>query len=281
MKSAAVFDATEQDFESTVMARSREVPVVVDFWAPWCGPCRTLGPTLEKLANEAQGGFVLAKVNVDENQRLAAAFRVQGIPAVKAVRDGQVIDEFTGALPESRVRAWLKNFVAAPGDDLVAAAAALEQRDPQEAAARYRLVLGQNPHHATALFGLGRVLMKLGDPEALAVLRDVPTDSPLFARAQAIMEARDFFEQSPDPAELEARVAAEPKDLEARYALAAGLIARGEEAAAMDHLLYIVQRNRALFDDGARKALLAVLALLGDEHALVADYRRRLANALF
>jgi putative thioredoxin len=131
-----VIEVNERTFDQEVIARSREAPVVVDFWAPWCGPCRTLGPTLERLAAEAKGAWVLAKVNVDENQRLAQAFRVQSIPAVVAVHQGKVVDQFVGALPESQVRAWLKRFVPEQGGSLLEAAQALEASGQPAAASR-------------------------------------------------------------------------------------------------------------------------------------------------
>jgi putative thioredoxin len=279
----AVIEVDEASFEAEVIARSRELPVVVDFWAPWCGPCRTLGPTLERLAASSGGAWLLAKVNVDENQRLAARYRVQGIPAVKAFRDGRVVDEFTGALPESRVRAWVGRLVPSPGDELVAVAAALEASDPQEAAARYRVALGSDPTNADALFGLGRLLLMQGDPEGQAALRDVPAGTPLYARAQAALSLGDFFAEAAGSQadELRARLAQGGADLEARYRLAAAEARRNQPAAALAELLAIVQRSRTFRDDGARKTMLALFALLGDTSPLVAEYRRKLANALF
>lgn len=269
-----VFDVTEQTFERDVIARSREVPVVVDFWAPWCGPCRSLGPTLERLAAEAQGTWVLAKLNTDQNQRLAQMFGIQSIPAVKAIKDGKIVEQFVGALPEGQVRAWLKKFVGSPGDDLLTAAQALEASNPQEAAARYRLILGDQPDHPTALFNLGRLLLMQGEAEGVATLKQVPQNEPLYARAQALLPLTEFFalaKSAPTSASGSA----------ARYVGAARSAQAGDYRTACDDLLTIVTYDRAYGDDAARKALLGLFAVLGDDHPLTTEYRRKLANALF
>jgi putative thioredoxin len=276
-----VFDVDERTFQNAVLERSRSAPVVVDFWAPWCGPCRVLGPTLERLASEAQGAFVLAKINVDENPRLAQAFRVQGIPAVKAFRDGRVVDEFTGALPETQVRAWLKRFVPAPGDQLVEAARALEVSDPAEAAARYRVALGDDPNNEAAQLGLGRVLVAQGQPEGIATLRQIGAGSSVYPQAQGWLTLADFFaEDGTGAAELKQHVETKPTDVEARYHLAASLARGRDYQGAVDQLLAIVERDRAFRDDGARKVLLALFAALGED-PIVAQGRRRLANLLY
>jgi putative thioredoxin len=280
--SPAVIEVNERDFQAQVLERSKTTPVVVDFWAPWCGPCRTLGPTLERLAGEAKGEWVLAKVNVDNNQRLSQSFRVQGIPAVKAFRDGKVVDEFAGALPESQVRAWLKRVVPAASDSLVAAAAAMEQHNPSEAAARYRLALGEDPDNTAALFSLGRLLVSQGDPEGVEALRQVPSGAPQYSRARAWLTLADFFEQAGDqaPGWLSQLGADTQDDSESRYRLAAHMAREGRFADAISQLLAIVERDRAFRDDAARKTLLALFEALGDD-PLVANGRRRLANALF
>jgi len=280
--SSAVIEVNERDFQSQVIERSKTTPVVVDFWAPWCGPCRTLGPTLERLAGEAKGAWVLVKVNVDNNQRLAQAFGIQGIPAVKAFRDGQVAEEFTGALPESQVRAWLKRVVPAASDGLVAAAAALEQSNPSEAAARYRLALGEDPNNTAALFSLGRLLVSQGHPEGVEALRQVPAGAPQYSRARAWLTLADFFEQAGDKASgwLNQLGADTRDDTESRYRLAAHMAREGRYADAIGQLLAIVERDRAFRDDAARKTLLALFEALGDD-PLVANGRRRLASVLF
>lgn len=278
-----VIEVNESSFGQDVLVQSQEVPVVVDFWAPWCGPCRTLGPLLERLATEARGAFILAKVNVDNNQRLAASYQVQGIPAVKAFRDGRVVDEFSGALPESQVRAWLQRVVPAPADKLAEKASALEQANPQQAQVLYRQALDIDARHPASLFGLGRMLVSAGDPAGVELLAQIPAGTPVYPRAQALIGLAGFLAgaANSDPAVLSQRIDRNGNDLEARYHLAAHLVGEKEYAQAMDQLLAIVMRNRAFEDDGARRVLLALFDTLGDDHALVATYRRKLANALF
>jgi len=253
----------------------------VDFWATWCGPCRTLGPTLERLAGEAKGAWVLAKINVDNNQQLSQTFGVQGIPAVKAFRDGNVVEEFAGAIPESQVRAWLKRVLPAASDGLVAAAAAMEQHDPSEAAARYRLALGDDPNNTVALFSLGRLLVTQGHPEGVEALSQVPSSAPQYARARAWLTLADFFEQAGESSGWLNQLGSEPQDdAESRFRTAAQMAREGRYADAINQLLTIIERYRAFRDDAARKTLLALFEALGDD-PLVANGRRRLASALF
>ena len=278
---AHVRDVDEATFEREVVERSRQVPVVVDFWAAWCGPCRTLGPVLERLAAAAGGDFELVKVDVDRNPRLAQRYRVQGIPAVKAFRDGQVVSEFTGALPEPRVREWLKEITPSAADRLAAEGRAAEDRGDAHAAERaYRATLGEEPGHAAAAVGLARLLADRGAlEEAEGLLRPLAADPEaqrLRTRLRFRAAARDA-----DVAALNARLAADPRDMEARYQL--GLALAGDEAyaAALDHLLEAVRLDRRYADDAARKAMIDIFNLLGDDDPRTQEYRRRLSSVLF
>ena len=278
-----VLDVDERSFQKEVLERSQAVPVVVDFWAPWCAPCRTLGPILEKLAAEAQGSWTLVKVNVDENPRLSQMFGVQGIPAVKAVHKGKLVSEFTGAQPESQVRAWLKQFMPEATEPTQIAPAVDELRDPQAAIASYRQLLSQDEKNAEARLGLGRVLAGLGDAEAIVVLREIEPGSALFAQSQAWQLLAELIAEhkQADAFGLLEKVDAEPANSEARYSLAANYIAGRRYEDAIEQLLAIVMRDRSFRDDGARKTLVALFTVLGDQHALVGSARKRLANLLF
>ncbi len=281
----AVIEVDERNFREEVLERSRTVPVVVDFWAPWCGPCRVLGPVLERAAKESNSGFVLAKINVDNNQRLAQTFRVQGIPAVKAFRDGKVVAQFEGALPESQVRTWLKQLTGtalSPIDQIAEEAGMLESRDPKAAEARYRAALATDPNHAASLLGLGRLLLTNGNSAGEELLGKIPADTPLHARAQAWITLANFMGSAEgSPTELSGQIARDSNDLEARYQLAAHQIRGQQYTDAIGELLAIIARNRLFRNDDARHMLLALFAALGDQNPLVPDGRKKLANLLF
>jgi len=268
------------DFQNKVIEESSRRPVVVDFWAPWCGPCKSLKPILEKLAAEYGGKFLLAKVNSDENQELAARYGVRGIPSVKAFIDGQPVDEFSGAIPEGEVRAFLDRLIPSPADEVRAQAA--EKRMAGDLSAALQLLADASrldPGHLGVRLDAAEIMLDLNEAdEASRLLASVPDDAdPRVAQLRARLQF--LGAAGADAAELQARIAADENDLDARLQLAKLWVAASNYEPAMEQLLEIVRRDRGFEDDIGRKTLLDVFNLLGGGE-LVSKYRRLLASAL-
>jgi putative thioredoxin len=281
-----VFDATTAGFQREVLEKSLETPVLVDFWAPWCGPCKTLGPLLEKLAAEYRGAFVLAKVDVDREQQLAGYFQIRSVPTVMLVKDGQLVDGFPGALPEAQLREFLTHHGIAPGEaanepveDLAAA-----PRDPREVVADLRAAVAAEPGKDELKLDLALALARSGEPDEAARLLDaLPANLSADDRARSTRAALGFatlLKDAPAPAELERRIAADPRDLRARHLLGAHRIVAGEAEAALQQFLEMLRLDKQ-FDDGLpRKALIDAFNVIEDAD-LVGTYRRRMASLLF
>jgi len=277
-------EVSEAEFEAAVLDRSTEVPVLVDFWAPWCGPCRVLGPVLEKLAAEYAGDFILAKVNVDESPSLAGALGIQGIPAVKLFRDGDIASEFTGALPEPEVREFLSRFLPSVADKRAQHAAQLEQEGKgTQAKTIYQEILDSDPNHAKALLGMGRLLMNEGDGTgALERLEQVSLVAEERKEADRLIARIKLQEGgAQDVAALQARVKVEPNNLEARFELAQALAGMEKYEEALTEFLTIVKTDRGFQDDGGRKAMVQIFEVLGSDHPLTDRFRSELASVLF
>jgi putative thioredoxin len=270
-----IFDVDEAGFEQDVIERSREVPVVVDFWAPWCGPCRMISPVLERLTEEGRGQFVLVKVNVDENPGISMRYGVQGIPAVKGFHGGKVVAEFVGAQPEPMVRQFLKKLVPSEADRLlVRAEELLSEHRWAEAEQAYRETLAQGGEARVAAMGLLKALLAQGKrPEASALLDRPPGDELLAAeRYRPLLRLLEAAESAAGEGE---------SALETGYRTAGEELARGNHAAAMEALLAILRRDKRYRQGDAHKALLAIFELLGEHHETTREYRNRLAQVLF
>ncbi|HEY9145426.1 MAG TPA: co-chaperone YbbN [Thiobacillus sp.] len=268
------------DFTQHVIEESKHRPVVVDFWAPWCGPCKSLKPILEKLAAEYGGKFLLAKINSDDNQELAARYGVRGIPSVKAFINGEPVDEFSGALPEGEVRAFLDRLVPGPVDELRQQAAAARMAGDIAGALKVLAEASKiDPGHIGVRLDAAEIMLDLNEAdETRRLLGSVPDDAD--PRVPALKARLQFMGAAgEDEAALTARVAANENDLEARLKLANLRVAAGQYEAGMDQLLEIVRRDRGFEDDIGRKTLLSVFNLLGGGE-LVSRYRRLLASAL-
>ena len=263
------------NFDSEVIARSYEKPVLVDFWAPWCGPCRMIGPVLEKMAEESDD-WELAKVNTDEQQEVARRYNIMSIPAVKLFSQGEVVDEFVGALPEAQVRRWLEEALPSESQPVIEQARALLTDDPEEALKLLKTVLDQDPNNAGARALVAQALVFQEPQRAMQMLDGVDLKDPVPVKiADAVGVLAHLAALRQDPGSL--------GDSPARdtYLKAAQLIAEQKFPEAFDDLLKVVRTDRRLDDDGARKAILALFALLGEDNSLTREYRRKLQQTLF
>lgn len=272
-----IIDVNESDFEYQVLAYSQQIPVVVDFWAEWCAPCRVLGPQLERLAEEAQGNFRLAKVNVDQNQSLALRYAVRSIPAVKAFRNGQMVSEFIGIQPEPRLRDFIRSIAPTDSDLLLEKGnTLLSAHKAAQAEQTFRKALETTPGNTGCLLGLSKSLLQQGKgQESLQILIDFPPSREyssalnLLPLAQALVNHAKFPDEFEDDA------------LDASFKNALRLVVRGNIEAALDGLLDILRENKRYRDGKARLVILGLLETLGNESPIAQEYRKELATVLF
>ena len=284
-------DTTTASFSEDVIEASNHSLVIVDFWAPWCGPCKQLTPTLEKIVSEFGGNVLLCKVNVDENQAIAAQMGIQSIPAVFAFKNGQPVDGFAGALPESQIREFVKKLTGgAAGESpvaeaLEAAESLLNEENYDAASGLFKQILQHDPSNARGLAGLCKTLIALNNlDEAKEVVDNLSEEQMKEPEIKSALIQLDLALASGDTGdltELKLSVEADPKNLEARFDLATALYASGDNEGAVEHLLESIAINRAWNDEAARKQLVKLFGAFGQTDPLTIEARKRLSSILF
>lgn len=282
--SAGVVEATDQDFEAKVIEKSNQVPVLVDFWAPWCGPCKTIGPVLEKLAAESNGRFDLVKVNMDESPMLAQALRIQSIPAVKLFINGAIQDEFMGAYPEPEIVSFLEKNLPTEGvGDAVLGLQLLQSGNTAAAMKIFEQVLAEEPQNPIAQIGMGHILLDQGDIEGARekaygvneVELEKLSDRQKMEKLLSALKGRIFLNEYMDPKE------ESPGELANKFSQACQGALQGNYEAALETLLSIVKSDRKFKKDGGRLGMLAIFDILPLNSPLTADYRQKLSSILF
>lgn len=287
-----IADTTTQTFMKDVIEESKKRPVLVDFWAPWCGPCKTLTPVLEKVTRAANGAIKLVKMNIDDHPQIPGQLGVQSIPAVFAFVNGQPVDGFVGALPEGQVKAFIERVTGKtdPAADLLAEAEIkIGEGDFETAMSLYAEILTEQPDNARALAGLVRCHIAAGDlDQARETFALIPADAskdktnePAITAAKAALDLAAQAEKVGDTAELETKVNANPADHQSRFDLAVALSAKGDKAQAADHLLAIVKKDRKWNDEAARKQLLQFFEAWGPLDEATVEGRKKLSSILF
>ncbi len=287
-------DGTEASFMADVVEASNEVPVIVDFWAPWCGPCKTLGPMLEDAVTAAKGAVKMVKINVDQAQMIAQQLRIQSIPTVYAFYKGQPVDGFQGALPQSEIKAFIDKVIEAaggesPGGHLDEAVAAAEEMLTEgaavDAAQTFAAILGEDPNHAAAYGGLVRAHIAMGDlDKAEAILNGAPVEISKSAELEAAHAQIELARQAANAGpvtELQAQVESEPDNHQARYDLAQALYANGKAQEAVDQLLELFRRDREWNDGAAKAQLFTIFEALKPNDPVALNGRRKLSSMIF
>ncbi len=283
--SSWIKESTTHTFEADVIQKSSETPVVVDFWAPSCGPCKQLTPLLEKLANEYAGKFFLVEVNIEKEPQIATAFQIQSIPLVVALRDGQVVNEFTGLMPEPQLRQWLQTFLPSPAQTLMAEGLKLEATDPSTAEAKFREVANLEPKADVIKIALARVILAQNrDEEARRIIAQLEERGYLEPEAQHLkdqLELRAAAAESGGVEEARRAVAANPNDLSLQIQLADTLAVAGKHVDALELCLNLIARDKAGSGPQAKEAMVKILGMLGPASELAGEYRRKLATAWY